>query len=120
MRIGLSQSTAISPMDPLQLGRTLQLMRRDVAEGVTEEVALAAAEREGLKGVIAGEVAAVGNRLTISARLVTTAGEMLLAETEQVAVRMNWWTRWIDSRTGCGSALVSPSGTFGPGHPSSV
>jgi len=85
MRIGLSQSTAISTMDPLQLARTLQLMRRDVTEGVTEEVALAAAEREGLKGVITGEVTAVGNRLTISARLVTTEGQVLLAETEQAA-----------------------------------
>ncbi len=85
MRIGLSQSTAISTMDPLQLGRTLGLMRRNVAEGVTEEVALAAAEREGLKGIITGEVAAVGSRLTITARLVSTDGDVLLAETEQAA-----------------------------------
>jgi tetratricopeptide (TPR) repeat protein/tRNA A-37 threonylcarbamoyl transferase component Bud32 len=85
MRIGLSQSTAISTMDPLQLARTLQLMRRDVSEGVTEEVALAAAEREGLKGIITGEVSAVGSRLAVSARLVTTQGEVLLAETEQAA-----------------------------------
>ncbi len=85
MRIGLSQSTAISTMDPLQLGRTLQLMRREVAEGVTEEVAIAAAEREGLKGVIAGEVSAAGSRLTVSARLLTTEGEILLAEAEQAA-----------------------------------
>lgn len=85
MRIGLSQSTAISTMDPLQLGRTLQLMRRDVSDGVTEEVAHAAAEREGLKGIITGEVAAIGSRLTITARLVSTDGDVLLAETEQAA-----------------------------------
>jgi len=85
MRIGLSRSTAISTMDPLQLGRTLQLMRRDVSQGVTEEVALAAAEREGLKGIITGEVSEVGSRLTVSARLVTTQGQVLLAETEQAA-----------------------------------
>jgi tetratricopeptide (TPR) repeat protein len=85
MRIGLSQSTAISTMDPLQLARTLGLMRRDMAEGVTDEVALAAAEREGLKGIITGEVAAVGSRLTIAARLVATDGGVLLAETEQAA-----------------------------------
>jgi len=85
MRIGLSRSTAISTMDPLQLARTLQLMRRDVSDGVTEEVALAAAEREGLKGIITGEVSEVGSRLTVSARLVTTEGQVLLAETEQAA-----------------------------------
>jgi tetratricopeptide (TPR) repeat protein/tRNA A-37 threonylcarbamoyl transferase component Bud32 len=85
MRIGLSRSTAISTMDPLQLARTLQLMRRDASEGVTEEVALAAAEREGLKGIITGEVSEVGSRLAVSARLVTTRGEVLLAETEQAS-----------------------------------
>jgi tetratricopeptide (TPR) repeat protein len=85
MRIGLSRSTAISTMDPLQLARTLQLMRRDQSEGVTQDVALAAAEREGLKGIITGEVSEVGNRLTVSARLVAIDGQVLLAETEQAA-----------------------------------
>jgi hypothetical protein len=85
MRIGLSESTAISTMDPLQLNRTLQLMRREVSEGVTEDVAMAAAEREGLKGIITGEVASVGNRITVSASLVSTGGEVLLAETETAA-----------------------------------
>jgi hypothetical protein len=36
-------------MDPLQLQRTLQRMQRDVAEGVSQAVAIEAAEREGLK-----------------------------------------------------------------------
>ncbi|MBT8397545.1 MAG: protein kinase [Gemmatimonadetes bacterium] len=85
MRIGLSQSTAISTMDPLQLARTLQLMRRDGSEGITEEVAMAAAEREGLKGIITGEVSEIGSQLTVSARLVATDGEILLAETELAA-----------------------------------
>jgi tetratricopeptide (TPR) repeat protein len=85
MRIGLSQSTAISTMDPLQLGRTLQLMRREIADGVTQEVALAAAEREGLKGIITGDVATVGSSLTISAQLIATDGEVLLAESELAA-----------------------------------
>jgi tetratricopeptide (TPR) repeat protein len=82
MRIGLSRSTAVSVMDPLQLGRTLQRMQRDPAEGVPAEIALEAAEREGLKGVITGEVVTIGSGLAISARLVAVGGEVLLAETE--------------------------------------
>jgi tetratricopeptide (TPR) repeat protein len=82
MRIGLSRSTAVSIMDPLQLGRTLQRMQRDPAEGVPPEVALEAAEREGLKGVITGAVSTVGSGLAISARLVAVDGEVLLAETQ--------------------------------------
>ncbi len=82
MRIGLSQSQAVSVMDPLQLSRTLELMRRDPSEGVPSAVALEATEREGMKGVITGEVVAVGSGLAISARLITTAGEVLVAETE--------------------------------------
>ncbi len=82
LRIGLSRSTAVSIMDPLQLGRTLQRMQRDPAEGVPAHVALEAAEREGLKGVITGEVVTVGSGLAISARLVAVGGEVLLAESE--------------------------------------
>jgi tetratricopeptide (TPR) repeat protein len=82
MRIGLSRSTAVSIMDPLQLQRTLQRMQRDVSEGVPQAIALEAAERDGLKGVIAGEVVSVGAGLVISARLIATDGEVLLAETE--------------------------------------
>ncbi len=85
MRIGLSRSTAISTMDPLQLDRTLALMRQDVSGGITPEIALAAAERDGLKGIISGEITTVGSGLMISARLVSTDGEVLLAETEQAA-----------------------------------
>ncbi len=86
MRIGLSRSTAVSIMDPLQLQRTLRRMQRDASEGVTQDVALEAAERDGLKGVITGEVASVGSRIVISARLVATGGEVLVAETEEAAV----------------------------------
>jgi tetratricopeptide (TPR) repeat protein len=82
MRIGLSRSTAVSIMDPLQLGRTLQRMQRDPADGVPPEIALEAAEREGLKGVITGAVSTVGSGLAISVRLVAVDGEVLLAETQ--------------------------------------
>ncbi|MGD2122672.1 MAG: serine/threonine-protein kinase, partial [Gemmatimonadota bacterium] len=40
VRIGLSQSQAVSMLDPIQLSRVLRLMQRDPALGVSEEVAL--------------------------------------------------------------------------------
>jgi tetratricopeptide (TPR) repeat protein len=58
-------------------------MQRDPAEGVSPDVALEAAEREGIKGVITGEVVSVGSGLALSARLVSTEGQVLVAETER-------------------------------------
>jgi tetratricopeptide (TPR) repeat protein len=85
MRIGLSQSPAVSVLDPIQLSRILQLMERDPAEGVTQQVALEAAEREGIRAVITGEVTSLGSGFTIAARLVSVDGAVLTAQRETAA-----------------------------------
>ena len=85
MRVGLSRSQAVSIVDPTQVGRILQMMQRDPADGVPGDVALEAAARDGLKAVIDGEVARVGTRLSLTARLVSVNGEVLAAETETAA-----------------------------------
>ncbi len=82
MRVGLSRSRAVSIVDPLQVGRILRLMKRDPAAGLPFQVALEAATREGMKAVIAGDVASVGGGLSLTARLVSADGTVLLAETE--------------------------------------
>jgi tetratricopeptide (TPR) repeat protein len=79
MRIGLSQSQAISIVDPSQVGRILLLMQRDPAHGVDAAVAMEAAQREGINAVITGEIVAVGSGYSISARLVSTGGDVLAA-----------------------------------------
>jgi eukaryotic-like serine/threonine-protein kinase len=85
MRIGLSQSSAISIIDPVQVGRILGRMQRSLADGVPEAVALEAAEREGVKGVVAGEIAAVGTGYNISARLIAVDGTALARVHERAA-----------------------------------
>ncbi len=82
MRIGLSQSPTVSILDPVQVSQILRRMQRDPARGVPQAVALEAAEREGIKGVVAGEIASVGTGYTISARLITVDGTVLATQQE--------------------------------------
>ncbi len=79
MRIGLSQSRAVSIIHPAQVGRILLLMQRDLADGLSASTAMEAAQREGINAVITGEVVAVGSGFSISARLVSADGDVLTA-----------------------------------------
>jgi tetratricopeptide (TPR) repeat protein len=47
---------------------------------VSDSVALLAAEREGIKAIVTGEVVSVGGGYSIAARLVSVAGEVLTAQ----------------------------------------
>ncbi|MDH3495196.1 MAG: protein kinase [Gemmatimonadota bacterium] len=80
MRIGLSRSQAVSVLDPLQVGRILHLVADAPADGVSDSVALHAAEREGIRAVVTGEIVSVGSGYSIAARLVSTSGEILTAQ----------------------------------------
>jgi len=82
MRIGLSRSQAVSLVDPGQMQRILQMMERDVSRGLPAVMALEAAERDGIRAVISGEVTSVGSGLVLTARLTAIGGDVLLAETE--------------------------------------
>ncbi len=79
MRIGLSQSRAVSIVDPAQVGRILMLMQRDLSDGVGAAVAIEAAQREGIRAVVTGEIASVGSGYSISVRLVSGEGDVLTA-----------------------------------------
>jgi tetratricopeptide (TPR) repeat protein len=85
MRVGLSRSQAVSIVDPSQVSRILQLMRRNPADGLSGDVALEAAARDGMKAVIMGDVAQVGTGMSLTARLVSVNGDVLAAETETAA-----------------------------------
>ncbi len=85
LRIGLSRSQAVSLVDPGQVGRILEMMARDVSKGLPAGTALEAAERDGIRAVITGEVVAVGNRIALTARLVAVGGKVLVAESETAA-----------------------------------
>jgi tetratricopeptide (TPR) repeat protein len=72
----------VSIVDPAQVGRILQMMRRNPADGLSGDIALEAAARDGMKAVITGEVAQVGTGMSLTARLVSVNGDVLAAETE--------------------------------------
>lgn len=82
LRVALAQSPAITLLDPSQVGRLLELMRRDPEDGVPVAVALEAAERGGLGAVVSGEVRAVGSQLAVAARIVAPSGEVLVTHQE--------------------------------------
>ena len=85
MRVGLSRSQTVSIVDPTQVGRILRMMQRDPAAGLPGDVAVEAAVRDGMKAVITGEVTRVGAGLSLTARLVSVEGQVLVAETESAA-----------------------------------
>jgi tetratricopeptide (TPR) repeat protein len=85
MRIGLAQSPTVNVLDPAHVGRILQRMQRSPAEGFGPDVAMEAAEREGIKGVITGEVVSVGSGFSLAARLVSATGDVLTAQQETAA-----------------------------------
>jgi tetratricopeptide (TPR) repeat protein len=85
MRVGLSRSQAVSIVDADQVGRVLEMMKRDPRQGLSPQVALEAAARDGMNAVITGEVAPVGTGFMLTARLVSVDGHVLVAETEGVA-----------------------------------
>jgi len=85
MRIGLSRSKTVSMVDPGQVGRILEMMSRDPAKGLPASAALEAAERDGIRSVITGEVVSTGNRIALTARLVSVGGALLAAESETAA-----------------------------------
>ena len=65
IRVGISRSQVVSLVDPGQVGRILEMMARDPSKGVIGSIALEAAERDGIRAVITGEVSAVGNRFSL-------------------------------------------------------
>lgn len=84
-RIDLAQSPSFSVLDAVQLGDVLQRMQRDPSAALTEDVALEAARREGVKAIVAGEVLPVGEALVVAARLVAASGGETLAAVRETA-----------------------------------
>ena len=99
MRVGLSRSQAISIVDPTQVSRILHMMQREPTKGLPGDVAIEAAVRDGMKAVITGEVRKVGSGLSLTARLVSANGEVLVAETE-MAANENELTAAVDRLSG--------------------
>lgn len=78
-RVDLSQSTTINVADLNFLRTVLERMEVDPDSRLDEELAREAAIREGLKAIVAGDVARAGGSYVVSARLVAAeSGEELI------------------------------------------
>ncbi|MBT8477504.1 MAG: tetratricopeptide repeat protein [Gemmatimonadetes bacterium] len=85
-RVDLSQSPTVNVADPAFISAVLGRMERDPDTPVDEEVALEAAVREGIKAVVAGDVARVGGSYVFTARLVAAeSGQDLVNVRENAA-----------------------------------
>jgi len=79
LRVDLSQSPTVTLADPLFISAVLARMERPADTPLDENVALEAAVREGIKAVVAGDVASVGGGYVFTARLVAAqSGQDLL------------------------------------------
>jgi tetratricopeptide (TPR) repeat protein len=79
LRVDLSQSPTVTLADPTFIAAVLARMERPPETPLEEDVAVEAAVREGIKAVVAGEVARVGGGYVFTARLVAAeTGQDLL------------------------------------------
>ncbi|MBW8839126.1 MAG: hypothetical protein JF602_04620, partial [Gemmatimonadetes bacterium] len=82
-RIDIEQSRAVSLVSTQQVAEALQRMQHASGTLITPEVAREVAVREGIKGVVTGEITALGPRFVLTTRLVSPgAGEVLAAQRE--------------------------------------
>lgn len=79
LRIDLAQSSALSLVESGPLNAALRRMLRETGAPLTEEVALELAVREGIAGVISGEVGRLGSGFVITARLLAPESGAVLA-----------------------------------------
>lgn len=85
LRIDLEQSRAFSLAQPAFVTEALRRAQRDPAAALTEELAREIAQREGIKAVIAGDVARVGGHFVLTARVVGADGATLVSVRETAA-----------------------------------
>jgi tetratricopeptide (TPR) repeat protein/tRNA A-37 threonylcarbamoyl transferase component Bud32 len=82
-RIDLTQSPAVTVMERSQVAQVLERMQRNPDAPLRAELAVAVAEREGLKAVVTGDVLQVGDGYVVSSRLkAASTGEVLWAGRE--------------------------------------
>jgi tetratricopeptide (TPR) repeat protein len=83
LRTDLSQSPVVRVVEPEQLHRVLQRMRRETEAAIDYQLAREVAIRDGLKAIVAGEINSVGTGYVLTVRLVAVeTGEVLVAYRE--------------------------------------
>jgi hypothetical protein len=89
VRMDLMQSDLIRLVEPTQLRGALQRMQRDPAAGLPEETARELAQREGLKAVLAGDVARLGTGNALPAHRGASDGAVLASSVPSHAILLS-------------------------------
>jgi len=85
-RVDLSQSPTVTLVDPQFMANVLRRMERPPDTPIDEAISLEAAVREGIKAIVAGDVAQVGGGYVFTARLVAAeSGQDLVNLRESAA-----------------------------------
>ncbi len=84
-RIDLSQSPAVQVLEPAMLAAGLARMERSPADGLSTDVALELAVREGIPAVVAGEITPAGRGFVLSARVLEPTSGQPLASARETA-----------------------------------
>ncbi len=83
LRVDLSQAEAVRLAEPAFLAAAIARMQREPVSGLSEELALEVAKREGLKAVVVGDVARAGPGYVLSASVVAAEdGAILVSHRE--------------------------------------
>ena len=85
IRASLSQSKAVTLMSAARVAGALQRMQKPANSRLDLTLARQVAQREGVKAIIDGDVAALGAGYAISIRLVTADSGTVLARAQQIA-----------------------------------
>jgi eukaryotic-like serine/threonine-protein kinase len=84
-RIDFSQSPVVTVVEPAFVRDVLRRMERDPVVRLDDVLAREVALRDGIKAVVTGEIAAAGSGYVISARLVATESQQVLAAFRETA-----------------------------------
>ena len=83
VRVDLSQSDVVRFVDRGFVSDALERMQRPPDTELTEEIAREIGQREGIKAIVAGDVAAAGGGYVLTARLVSPAADEVLASVRE-------------------------------------
>ncbi len=81
-RVGLAQSPVITVLEPTKVGEVLSRMQRQPGTRVDVPLGREIAQREGLKGVVAGSIVSVGSGYALTAQVLSTDGRELTVQQE--------------------------------------
>jgi tetratricopeptide (TPR) repeat protein len=84
VRASLAQSNAVTVVSPTLIANALQRMQRPAGARLDVKLAREVAQREGIKAIVDGDVAALGGGYAVTVRLLTADSGTVLATAQKV------------------------------------